>query len=407
LTAPASVATVPQHADALRGQASAIPLRIALAAIGFRALSAFVGFATTLAFPLDRPQPATMFGAPRPFWDQFTRYDAGWYYQVAQYGYRFVPGGPSAGIDKPGKIAYFPLYPLLMRYAGRLFGRTPGDVYLGGLLVSWLAFAAALVVLFSLARLDLSRGRAQRAVLLTAIFPFSFFFGLVYTESVFLLLTLVAFYGFRTRRWITGGVAGGLATATRVNGILMLVPLAWIAWTHAGDSRRDRVHAALGLALVPVGIAAYSAYVYYLSGRPFEWARSISRWGYHPGGSPWMTLAHLIHQLVTHPYMYLTTDPMALYDTLYGVTALLFAASIPFVWRKFGAAYGLFMLVNLYLPLSSGALEGLGRYCSVLFPAFIWLASIRSRHLYTTVVVVFALFYTLGLALFTTVHPLF
>ena len=59
------------------------------------------------------------------------------------------------------------------------------------------------------------------------------------------------------------------------------------------------------------------------------------------------------------------------------------------------------------MPLSSGAFEGLGRYCSVLFPAFIWLASIRSRFVYTSLVVVFALFYTLGLALFTTVRPLF
>jgi hypothetical protein len=98
---------------------------------------------------------------------------------------------------------------------------------------------------------------------------------------------------------------------------------------------------------------------------------------------------------------------MALYDSLYGVTALAFTAAIPFVWRRFGAAYGVFMLVNLYLPLSSGAFEGLGRYCSVLFPAFIWLASIRSRFVYTSLVVVFALFYTLGLALFSTVRPLF
>jgi len=92
---------------------------------------------------------------------------------------------------------------------------------------------------------------------------------------------------------------------------------------------------------------------------------------------------------------------------LYGVTALLFVAAIPFVWRKLGAAYGVFMLLNLYVPLSSGAFEGLGRYCSVLFPAFIWLAWIRSRFVYTSLVVIFALFYTLGLALFTTVRPLF
>jgi hypothetical protein len=61
---------------------------------------------------------------------------------------------------------------------------------------------------------------------------------------------------------------------------------------------------------------------------------------------------------------------MAVYDTLCGVTALLFVAAIPFVWRRFGAAYGVFMLANLYAAVV-GAFEGLGRYCSVLFPAFI------------------------------------
>ena len=79
----------------------------------------------------------------------------------------------------------------------------------------------------------------------------------------------------------------------------------------------------------------------------------------------------LVRHLVGHPYAYLLSGPTALADTLYGVTALLFVLSIPFVWRQLGAPYGLFMLLNLYLPLSSGAFEGLGRYCSVLFPAFI------------------------------------
>jgi Gpi18-like mannosyltransferase len=249
-------------------------VRIALGALGFRLVSAAVALFASLAFPVDRPQQATMFGSPSPFWDQFTRYDSGWYYQIARYGYWFVPGGPSAGIDKPGKIAYFPLYPLLMRYAGRWFGSSAADVYLGGIAVSWVAFALALALLFSLARLDLERDAADRAVLLTAIFPFSFFFGLVYTESLFLLLTVAAFYAFRTRRWIVGGVAAGLATATRVNGVLLLPALAWIAWTTAGDSKRDRALAAVGLLLSVSGITAYSAYVYHLSGRPFEWASS-------------------------------------------------------------------------------------------------------------------------------------
>ncbi|MCU1383267.1 MAG: hypothetical protein JWL71_1964 [Acidobacteria bacterium] len=396
--------TEPGRAEGRRYTAE---IGIAVAALGFRLVSAFLGLCVNLAFPLDRrlPEQSTVWGTPSPFWDAFARHDSGWYFDIARKGYdatAAVAGGRS-------NIAFAPVYPLLMRYVGRLFGRAPGDLYLGGILVSWLSFAAAMVVLYRLAALDLPRRRAARAVLLTAVFPFSFFFGAVYTESTFLLFTLLSFYGFRTRRWALGGVAGALAGATRVTGIMMWPALAWVAWRSAEPTRRDRAAAGLALVAATLGFVGYCAYIYDLTGQPLLWATALTRWGggYHPGGAPWTAPVDLAQRLLTHPYAFLTSQPMALYDTLYGVTALAFVASIPFVWRRFGAAYGVFMLLNLYVPLSSGAFEGLGRYCSVLFPAFIWLASIRSRFLYGSLVVVFALFYTLGLALFTTVHPLF
>jgi hypothetical protein len=294
-----------------------------------------------------------------------------------------------------------------MRNVGRLFGPEASNAYLGGIVVSWTAFVLAMVVLYRLARLDLPARRAERAVLLAAVFPFAFFFGLVYTESLFLLCTVSAFYAFRTRRWLVGGLVGAVATATRVNGILMVPALAWIAWRTAEPNRRDRATAAAGLALVGAGVGAYSLFAYSLSGNPIEWAASIQRWGYYPGGSPLMAHIQLLQRLLQHPYAFLAGERMAPYDTLNGVTALAFGCSVPFVWKRFGAAYGLFMLVNLWLPLSSGQYEGLGRYCSVMFPCFIWLASVRSRSVATGVVVLFAMFYTLCLALFTTIHPLF
>ena len=380
--------------------------RIAGAALGFRVLSALSAMLVNRCFPLYQREQFTVLGSPS-VWDTFARYDSGWYYQIAKSGYIFVAGGPSAGIGKPGKIAFFPLYPLLMRYTGRLFGPDPANLYFAGIVVSWVAFVAAAVALYFLARLDLSRRQAERAVLLTAIFPFSFFFGVVYSESLFLLLTILSFYAFRTRRWLAGGIAGALATATRVNGIIMLPALAWIAYRNAQPIVRDRVLAGIGLLLVPMGIGAYSFYIYQLSGNPFEWANSIQRWGYHVGRTPWSAPLELLQHLTTHPYEYLKSDPMGPYDTLYGVTAIAFLLLTPFVWLKFGTAYGLFMLLNLSLPLSSGVFEGLGRYCSVLFPAFILLASIRSRMMTIGLIVGFALFYTLGLALFTTIHPIF
>lgn len=378
---------------------------IALFAIAWRLLSAAIGWIAILNVPPAAPAQTTMLGRPNAFWDQFTRFDAGWYYQIARYGYWFVPGGPSAGIGKPGKIAYFPLYPFLGGYVGRLFGDSAPATYIGLMLVSWTTFVAAMIVLYRLARLDLDDARAMRAVVLTTVFPFSYFFGMVYTESLFLLLTLLAFYLFRTRHWIGGGIAGALATATRVNAVLMGPSLAWIAWRAAVP--RERRRAAVGLAIVGAGVAAYSLYVYHLSGNPFEWAISISRWNYHPGRAPWIAPIELVRNLVTDPAGYFRRDPMAPYDTLYGITAIVFIAAIPFVWARLGAAYGLFMALNLWLPLSSGVFEGLGRYCSVLFPFFIWAASWRSRTLVVTLLIVSIVLYPIALGMFVTLRPLF
>jgi hypothetical protein len=368
--------------------------------VGFRLLSAFIALCVNLAFPLYQREQLTVFGSPSPFWDTFARFDSGHFEGIAWGGYAPAPGGRS-------NIAYFPVYPMLIRLVGRLFDRHHAIFYIAAIGIAWTCFVLAMLALYYLARLDLPRRQAQRAVLLTMVFPFSFFFGVAYSESTYLLFAVLTFYCFRTRRWLIGGLCGALATATRVPGIMMMPALVWLAWRQAEPTRRDRGLAAAGLVLAASGFGAYCWYIYTLTGNPFEWAATLQRWGYYPGGSPWMAPVLLTRQLLTHPYRYLTTDPMALYDTLYGVTGILFVAAIPFVWRRFGASYALFMLMNLWLPLSSGVFEGVGRYCSVLFPAFIWFASIRSRAVSTALVVVFALFYTLGLALFTTIHPLF
>ena len=375
-------------------------LRIAVSALAFRLLSAILALFINIAFPLDAPRQATVYATPSTFWDTFARYDSGWYEGIARNGYEYAPGGRS-------NIAYFPVYPMLMRQVGRIFGRYHAAFYFGGIVVSWTSFVLAMVALYYLARLDLPRHRAERAVLLTAIFPFAFFFGVIYSESTFLFFTVLAFYLLRTRRWLMGGANAALAIATRVTGVLMWPALAWMAWKNAEPTPRARARAAAALLISLIGFVWYCGYVYGVSGNPFEWAATLQRWNYHVGGAPWSAPLRLIRELVTRPYAFLAGERTALYDTLYGVAGILFLVAVPFIWARLGAGYGLFMLLNLLLPLSSGIFEGVGRYCSVLFPAFIWLASLRSRRIGTAIVVVFALFYTLGLALFTTIHPLF
>jgi hypothetical protein len=379
---------------------------VACSALAFRALSAVVAFISRVAYPSANSiaDGQSVFGPKRAFWDIFSRWDSGHYFNIAYDGYHYVPGGRD-------EIAFFPAYPYLMRFVGRLFGHSQADLYYGGIVVSWVAFVVAMIALYKIARLDVEANDAKRAVLLAMVFPFAFFFGVVYTESLFLAATLGAFFFFRTRRWILGGLCGALATATRVNGILMWPALAWIAFRSlrsAGKAgSREQVTVLIALLLVPAGIGLYSIYVYHLTGHLFEWKTKIELWGYYPGGTPWLALVRLVRDITSQPIVFIATVHNAPYDALNGVTALIFVAAVPFVWLRFGTAYGLLMAANLWLPLSSGLFEGLGRYCSVLFPFFIWLGSLRWRPVYMSAIIAFAVFYTLCMGLFTNLQPLY
>jgi len=375
-------------------------LRVAIFAIGWRLFSSFLALMSAVLFPLVQEQQLTVLDRTHLLWDSFARYDSGWYFGIARYGYEFVEGGRS-------NLAFFPLYPLLMRYVAIALGGGRRNVYLAGILISWTAFVLASILLYRLARRFVPDQDAQRAVIYLAVFPFAFFYGVVYSEALFLLLTVSAFLCFHNRRFILGGLAGAALSATRVNGILALPALAWVAWQMAGSDPAARRRALVGIGLVPIGLLLYSGYVYSISGSFLEWMHSITRWNYYPGGPPWVPLVNLLVPLFKDPYGFVATTPGAPYDLLNGFAVVFTLAMLPLVKRRLGWPYVLLMVVNLWLPLSSGVLEGTGRYCSVLFPMFVALGSIQSIFLRQAVFVGFASLYMLCRALFTNLHPIF
>src|SRR3954449_2473339 len=179
------------------------------------------------------------------------RWDSVYYLQIARDGYTQLK-----------QAGFFPLYPLLM---GVLDEVTVSTV-VAGLLISLAAFTAALVLFDRLAVLETgSAAIGRRAVWLLALFPASLFFSAVYTEGLFLLLSVGSFYAARRGRWAWAGVLGGLAAATRNVGVMLLVPLVLLyLWGPREDRpgergrfplRRD----VLWLALVPLGCAAVAA----------------------------------------------------------------------------------------------------------------------------------------------------
>src|SRR3989337_3968419 len=84
---------------------------------------------------------------------------------------------------------------------------------------------AAFYFLYRLVELDHDREVARRSVFYLAIFPTSLFFQSIYSESLFLLLTIGCLYAARRNEFVLAGIAGALATLTRSPGLLLLVPL--------------------------------------------------------------------------------------------------------------------------------------------------------------------------------------
>ena len=377
-----------------------IEARVFIAALAFRVFTAFVAFLANVVFPAYQDQGFSVFRQEHLFWDTFARYDSGWYHGIASQGYIYGAGGRN-------NLAFFPVYPLLMRAGGTLLGGRQEDYYFAGIVVSWLAFAAAMTVLYRVALLDLPRPAAIRAVMYAAAFPFAYFFGMVYSESVFLLAMVLTVYALRTRNWMVAALSGAVMTATRVTGVMAVPGLALIAWRVAGADRRSQMLALAAVGGSMAGIGLYSLFNYQMSGTPFAWYDAITFWGYRPGGNPFGGVLGLLQALVTRPYQFLATERMAPYDTLNALSALGALALLPLIVRRFNAGYALIVLAGLLLPLSSGQFEGLGRYCSVQFPIALGLASLTGEIRHHVLLAGSAVLYAIGLAMFVTVHPLF
>ncbi len=347
------------------------------------------------------------------------RFDAGWYGEIALDGYDW-----DNQFQRQRNIAFFPALPLLMRAAGTVLGVGDGlaprerrmrQAVWGGVIVSLAAFLWALWYLARVGEDLLGPERAANAVLLLAAYPFSFFYGAPYTESIFLLGAVGAFYHFRRDEWVAASLLGLLAGLSRPNGCLMSVPLGILACQHVWrlmSLRRGTLDAAtvragatrLCVAAMPgIGMLLFTAYLYRLSGVWFAWARSHEAWGRtFDGLGP---LIASIDALRAEPLRQVVArSPFTTLNTL----GLLFAVTllVP-VFRRIGAAWGVFVALNLALPLLAGGVLSVGRLTSTLFPLFLALAAILPPRSVPSWAAAFGTMQGLCAALFFTWRELF
>jgi len=314
------------------------------------------------------------------------RWDSVYYVQVAQDGY-----------TNAKQAGFFPLYPYVIGFLGAPI--------VTGALLSLVAFAAALVLFDRLTVLETGDALvARRAVWLLALFPASLFFSAVYTEALFLLLSVGSFYAARQGRWSWAGVLGGAAAMTRNVGVMLLVPLVILyLWGPREDrsGRRGRFALradALWLLLVPAGCALVAALMWHKFDDPFTaWTSQESYFGREFKGPFSGVVLGAIKPFddLAAGHLGGFVNKGALFVVCAGALGVAVAS-----FKRLPVAYGAYAIAALAPALSTprdiGPLNGSIRYVAVVFPLFLWLALAlqRRRRAYLALCAIF----TLGLA---------
>lgn len=175
--------------------------------------------------------------------------------------------------------AFFPVYPLLMKATAIFaFGAYNNRVLLlSGFMVSNLLACSSVLLFFEYVKRRFSRDLAWRSTVLFLLFPTSFFFGSLYSESLFLTVVLAAFLFGRSRYWLISGAMIAIASATRVVGIFLIPALSVEAFfQHFGITRKSNAFEVIRLAVqlairkwynvIALGIGGLGlfAYMYFL-----------------------------------------------------------------------------------------------------------------------------------------------
>jgi hypothetical protein len=312
----------------------------------------------------------------------WSRWDSAWFLGIARNGY----------VDPEDSTAFFPLYPLLVKAVGTILG---GRYVVAGVLISLTACAAAFVLLYRLGRELLDEAAASRAVLYLALFPMALFLGAVYSESLYLLLSIGAFLLARRAHFALAGVAIGLAILTRSAGLALLPAVVLMAWRS-----ESRARSTASLLVAPAIAAVWPLWLWVRIGDPFvfldaqreTWGREVSLLGPlggigHGIDAAWAAVRQFVERpggAVFWPHA-TDTGPMnvaAQNLQLFAYLVLLVGLGVV-AWRRLGAPYGLFVFGSLALPLSAPTedwpLLSLPRFALGIFPIFLALAVLGSR----------------------------
>ena len=312
----------------------------------------------------------------------FYHWDGVWYRDIVDNGYDTsyasqTPTDPYCTVREANclrNFAFFPVYPILIKG----FVLVGIDSLYAGLIVSNVCNLLAIFLLYRLAlEFWKDQTKAYISALSMLVFPAAFIFGVYMTESVFICTFLLAYLLAYKKKWIYAGLAGLVLSATRNTGILFMIcmVLLWLEQNNYNYKNifKDRKFL-IGLLLVPIGLLLFMTYLYFHVGDPIAFINIQAYWGKAlvPGGPigamlfalyDWHLETNILNHLYNLSYLVLTVG--------------LFSINIKKKWLPNSMS---FILLWLVVPLTSGSTVSFSRYASVLFPIYLLVPILYSKH---------------------------
>ena len=284
------------------------------------------------------------------------RWDSEHYQAIATTGYTFE------GVPWPN-IAFFPLYPIMIRLGTPLVG---GSITIAALLISNLALMAALLLLYDLVARDFDQVVAYRSVLVLLLFPTSFYLVAGYTESLALALAVAAVWAMRRERWWLAGAAGFLLALTRVPGVLIAPVLACAYLQHHGWKWKMIFRPQfLAVFLPPLGLASFMLYQWLHFGTPFAFLIAQQSWN-NGMAVPWVIPQKILRAARSSAEWEMAVIQLAVWLSFIGLAII--------GLRRLPLTYGLTALLLLLPAFLANQRGSLIRHVLIGFPMFVVLA---------------------------------
>jgi len=301
----------------------------------------------------------------------FGGFDGVHYLRIAQDGYK----------ASAYSSAFFPVFPLLIRFFSNFLPKNPfldtrifvdPVFFYSGIVLANLFFLAALYFLYKLFRLDYDSKTSWLSILFLLLFPTSFYFGSIYTESLFLLLATLVLYESRRRNFLLAGIFCAVASATRAVGIFLALVILIELYSAIGQKEisikgRKFFSSLFGLLISPVGLLMYMFYLWREFDDPLYFASVQPYFGAQRSSSI-ILLPQVFYRYIK---IFLSVPIFSLQffnSFLEFVFALGAIILLVLYFKKIRFSYWIFVFFALITPTLTGSFSSMPRYCLAAFP---------------------------------------